>query len=209
MAKTAVVVDTGSINSSYDYCWLGADEGIDYTFGHEAGGPAASDATLVNTAPVNLNTSVSSYVAPCLTVACSHSNSHVPKLPRALNLLFTKGIDASIPASIVRNMILTVAYMGATHHMCPERSALIFYHPVTNISISMGNKSLAPVLGKRTTIISLNSKLVFVYNITHVPTLCTPLYSLFKYLTQRGCRFLRDESLGGGVHLISHFCPSY
>ena len=61
----------------------------------------------------------------------------------------------------------------------------------------MGNKTLAPVLGTGTAVISLNGKKVLVRNVLHVPTLRTPLYSLRKHLTQRGCGFIGDDSLGG------------
>ena len=71
VAKTVVVVNTGSIDLGDDYHWQGAEEGLDYIFGHEDDDPAASDATIVNTAPVNLNASISSYAATCPTVARS------------------------------------------------------------------------------------------------------------------------------------------
>ena len=61
----------------------------------------------------------------------------------------------------------------------------------------MGNKTLAPVLGKGTAVISLNGKMVLVHNVLHVHTLRTPLYSLRKHLTQQGCGFIGDDSLGG------------
>ena len=75
-------------------------------------------------------------------------------------------------------MVLLVADTGATDHMCPECSAFISYHPVTNVNVSMGYKTLAPVLGKGTAVISLNGKLVLVCNVLHVPTLHILLYTL-------------------------------
>ena len=60
----------------------------------------------------------------------------------------------------------------------------------------MRDKTLAPVLIKYTAIISLNGKLVLMCNVLHMSTLYTPLCSLCKYLTQHGCGFLGDESLG-------------
>ena len=71
------------------------------------------------------------------------------------------------------------------------------HHPVNNVNVCRGSKTLAPVLGKGMAVISLNDKLVLVCNVLHIPTLCTPLYSLRKHLTQRGCGFLGDDSLGG------------
>ena len=98
---------------------------------------------------------------------------------------------------MVHNMVLVVADTDTTNHMCPEWSEIISHHPVTNISVRMGIKALVPVLGKGTALISLNGKLILVRNVLHVPTLRTPLYSLRKHLTQRGCGFLCDDSLRG------------
>ena len=72
-------------------------------------------------------------------------------------------------------MVLAVANTGANDHMCPEHSAFISYHPVPrhSLNIQMGCKTLAPVLGKVTSIISLNGKLVLVCNVLHVHTLRT------------------------------------
>ena len=103
-------------------------------------------------------------------------------------------------------MVLAVADTGATDHMCPEHSAFISYHPVprNTRNVCMGDKTLAPVLGKGTAIILLNDKMVLVCNVLHVPTLRTPLYSLCKHLTQCGCGFLGDDSLGASLCISSH-----
>ena len=156
----------------------------DYTFGHgDLDEYAALDATLVPSATVKLNTSVSSYAYPCPSIDRSPPPSHGMKLPKALSFLLTKGVGAYIPALTIHNMVLAMADTGATNHMCPERSAFIPYHSTTNINVFMGNKTLAPVHGKRTAVISLNGKLVLVRNVLHAHTLHTPLYSLHNHLT--------------------------
>ena len=207
---TAVAFNTSSIDSSESYRWQGAEESTDYLFGREDDAPDASDATLVSSAPVNLNASVGSYTATHRTVNSSQSPTRVLKLPKALSFLVTKGINASIPASTIHNVVLAVADTGATDHMCPEQSAFVSYHPVpcNTLNVCMGNKTLAPVLGKGTSIILLNGKLVLVRSVLHVPTLRTPLYSLHKHLTQRGCGFLGNDSLEGFFCVFSHICPS-
>ena len=96
-----------------------------------------SDATLMHTAPVDINASASSYAATRPTIARIQSASRVLKLLEALSFLITKGADTSIPASTIHNMVLAVADTDATDHMCPERSAFISYHPITNISVRM------------------------------------------------------------------------
>ena len=107
------------------------------------------------------------------------------KLPKTLSFLLTKGIDVSIPAYTINNMVLAVTNTGATNYMYPERSASISYHPNprNTLNVRMGGKTLAPILVKVTAIISLNGKMVLVRNVLHVPTLCTPLYSLRRHLT--------------------------
>ena len=122
----------------------------------------------------------------------------VLKLPKALSFLLSHGAKSTIPASTINNMVLAVADTGATDHMCPNRSAFISYHrcPPNQMNVRMGNKTLAPVLGTGTAVISLNGKLVLVQNVLHVSTLRCPLYSLRKHLTQCGCGFIDDDSLG-------------
>ena len=97
-ALTAVAVDIRSADTSDDYNWHGADAGLNYSFGNEEDGPAASDATLVLSAHVNLNASVSFYTVTLHDVHISRSPTLVLKLSKALSFLLTKGIDASIPA---------------------------------------------------------------------------------------------------------------
>ena len=101
------MVDTSSVEIPDSFDWVGAQEGRDYSFGRkDADGPAALDATLVSSAPLTLNASVSSYTAPLHIVACSQlARSQPPacmlKLPKALSFLLTKGIDTGIPASTI------------------------------------------------------------------------------------------------------------
>ena len=82
MGKTAAAVfDTVSVDSGEDYDWRGANDGLDSTIGHPISDEhAALDATLMPSAPVDLNAS-SSYAAPCHTIDRSLSPSRVTKNP--------------------------------------------------------------------------------------------------------------------------------
>ena len=83
-AVSAKLVDSGSVETPDSFVWAGAEEGEDYSFGHDdVDGPAASDATLVSSAPVTLNASVSSYTAPRRTAVRSQPPACVLKLPKA------------------------------------------------------------------------------------------------------------------------------
>ena len=146
-------------------------------------------------------------MAPCPTIDYSQSPSCVTKHPKALSFLLTKDVSISIPASTIHNMVLEVADIGATDHMPPEQSAFISYHPVTNINVHMGSKTLAPVLGKGTTVISLNGKLVLVHNILHVSTRFTPLFIVSTSILPNMSVVSLVMTVWGFIHLPSNFCP--
>ena len=93
-------------------------------------------------------------------------------------------------------MVVAVADMGITDHMCSEKFAFILYHKVMKINVRMGNKTLVPVLGKGMAVFSLNGKYILVWNVLHAPVLKNSLHSFCKHLTQRGCVFIGDEPLG-------------
>ena len=101
---------------------------------------------------------------------------------------------------------LTVTDTGATNHMFPERSAIIFYHRSAKPRVCLGNNSFAPILGEGTAIISLNRKVVMVRNALHVPGLHSPLYSLCAHAKQPGCGFIGDDNLGGVFVHFRTFC---
>ena len=63
------------------------------------------------------------------SMAAAYALVPVLKPPKALSFLPTKGIDASIPASTINNMVIAVANTGATNHMCSKHSAFMSYHP--------------------------------------------------------------------------------
>ena len=93
-----------------------------------------------------------------------------------------------------------VADTGATDHMVPDRNAFISYKSVVGLRVRMGNNSYAPVLGRGTTIISLNGQRLLIRNVLHVPGLRVPLYSLRAHLRQFGCGFLGSHETGMHVY---------
>ena len=118
------------------------------------------------------------------------------QLPKALNKLLSQPAVHAIPREL-HPTHLAVADTGATDHMVPDKSAFISYTRVTNLRVCMGNKSYAPVLGKGTTIISLNGHSVLIRDVLHVPSLRNPLYSLRAHQRQRGCGFVGASDMGG------------
>jgi hypothetical protein len=89
-----------------------------------------------------------------------------------------------------------VADTGATDHMFPNKLAFISYTSIPNLHVPMGNNSCLPVLGRGTTITSLNDQCVLVSNTLHVPGLAVLLYSLRAHLKQHGCGFLGTFKAG-------------
>ena len=92
-------------------------------------------------------------------------------------------------------MVVAMADMGTTNHMCLDKTAFILYHRVIKLNVCMGNKTLALILSKGKTVFSFNGKLALVHNVLRVHALHNPLYSLYKHLSQQGCGFIEDESL--------------
>jgi hypothetical protein len=118
---------------------------------------------------------------PCLLLALQH----------LLNKLSLSPID--VPLLHDR---LAVADTGATNHMVPNKSCFISYKSVSSLSVCMGNNSYVPVLGRGTSIFTVNGKQILVHNVLHIPGLAVPLYSLCTHFTQWDCGFLGTRELG-------------
>ena len=61
----------------------------------------------------------------------------------------------------------------------------------------MGDKALAPILGRGTAVISLNGKTVLERSCLHVLSLRNTLYSLRNHQTQHECGYIGNEDMGG------------
>ena len=72
--------------------------------------------------------------------------------PTLVTLLFIPPAH-SIPSSYNINNALAVADTGTTGHMCPDKFASISYHCI-KLNVCMGNKTIDPILGKCTAVIS-------------------------------------------------------
>ena len=88
-------------------------------------------------------------------------------------------------------------------HMFPDKSAFISYKRISNLRVRMGNNTFLPMLGRGTTIISLNGQRVLVRHALHIPGLAVPLYSLWAHLKQPGCGFLGTSESGMLVYFPS------
>jgi hypothetical protein len=84
--------------------------------------------------------------------------------------------------------VLLVMDTGTTDHMHPDKLAFISHCPVDGCWVRMGNNSLAQIRGHGMAIISLNGKKILIRDCLHISDLRNPLYSLWAYQHQRGCR---------------------
>lgn len=91
---------------------------------------------------------------------------------------------------IVNAKSKVAADSGATHHLWPDYSAFVSYKNVFNKSVSLADKSTAPIMGIGDVAVSLNSKKILIRNVYHVPTLKAPLYSLGTHRRLPGCGFV-------------------
>jgi hypothetical protein len=121
----------------------------------------------------------------------------------------TSGDVIALPLDLVSSLLgavsptdlnrLIVADTGATNHILPDRLAFISYKSVWHLRIRMGNNSYAPVLGRRTAIVSHNGQCLLIRNVLYIPVLQVPLYSLRAHLHQSGCKFI--GSFATGMHV--------
>ena len=77
--------------------------------------------------------------------------------------------------------------------MFPDKSAFISYKTTSGLKVQMGNNSYLPVLGRGSTIISLNRQRVLVRHALHVPGLAMPLYSLRVHFKKPGWGFIGNN----------------
>ena len=87
--------------------------------------------------------------------------------------------------------------------MFPNKSVFISYKATSGLKVRMGNNSYLPVLGRGSSIISLNGQRVLVGHALHVPGLAMPLYSLRAHFKQPGCGFIGNNDAGMLVYFLS------
>ena len=75
---------------------------------------------------------------------------------------------------------------GATNVMLPDYYVFISYHKYFHCFAILDDSTKLPILGKGTTVFSLNGKTIMVQDAIHVPSLRAPLYSLRKHKTIHG-----------------------
>ena len=177
--------------------WTGDDEGLD--FGAPFGSPDKS------------NPSVSLYPS-CFHVSVVPTASYFPSNPlpsssschvlpdRLQSILLWLAASSISPDSAT---CVAIADTGATDHMFPDKSAFISYKRISNLQFRMGNNTFLLVLGRGTTIISLNGQRVLVRHVLHIPGLAVPLYRLQAHLKQPGCGFLGTSESGMLVYFPS------
>ena len=120
-----------------------------------------------------------------LTVPVTQSLACI-NLPNNLQSLIARMLRNSISPGYGRHF--SVADVGTTNHMFPNKLAFISHKTISNLQVWMGNNSYLPVLGQGTSIISLNGQRILVQNV-HGSGLTILLCSLCKHLKQHGCGF--------------------
>jgi hypothetical protein len=88
------------------------------------------------------------------------SSMHIIDLPKTVSDLISCLPTSTIFGTTTRPpwRCFAVADTGATDHMFPDKSAFISYKAVSNLQVCMGNNAFIPILGRGTTIITLNGK---------------------------------------------------
>ena len=149
---TATVKEDEYSSDEDMFCWMGNDKGLDF------GAPfGSSDKS---------NPSVSLYLSS-FQVSVVPMASYFPSIPlpssssclvlpdHLQSILLWLAASSISPDSTTR---VAFADTGATEHMIPDKSAFISYKHISNLQVRMGNNTFLPVLGRGTTIISLNGQ---------------------------------------------------
>ena len=76
---------------------------------------------------------------------------------------------------------------GATDVMLPDFGAFISYHQCVNCFAILGDETPLPILGKGTSKLSLNGKVIIIRNCLHVSGRRSPLYSLREHKDMPDC----------------------
>jgi hypothetical protein len=156
--------DSYELGDDFDY--QGKYEGKVYSSSNSKSNvpvyPCASHASIDISSPdlPPVNTS-----CRCSTSSIDSTGVHTVRLPKLAIALLNNPPAHSI--AFTSNMpwpctSLLVANTDATDHVIPDKSAFIFYRPVSGRRARMGNNSFAPILGTGLAIISLNGKRILI-----------------------------------------------
>jgi hypothetical protein len=90
-------------------------------------------------------------------LSLASSSTTCTSLPQTL-LTAIRSLCKTLIRGLSQPSGLVIADTGATDHMLPDILVWISYERVNDLSVCMGNNSFVPVLGRGTTIFSLNGK---------------------------------------------------
>jgi hypothetical protein len=191
---TATLTDVGDKDSTDSFRWDGDEDGVPF---EDVSKPKASVSFYLppSPAPSCCRVSVESVLVASACAATQSVEDIV--LPPILIRSLMNAISTTSTGTPLR---FAVADTGATDHMIPDCNAFISYKSIVGLRVRMGNNSYASVLGRGTTIISLNGQRLLIRNVLHVPGLRVPLYSLRAHLRQFGCGFLGSHKTGMHVY---------
>jgi hypothetical protein len=195
-------------DSDDDFLWDGGESGVEFgnsSIAHKSNNDAAFYPSC-NHVLVEAISPVS--VCPVPTVKFDHDKSTILPLVLSSHCIVLSKKPMSLIHGMSASLILpgsscqfTVADLGATNHMFPDKSAFISYKLVSNLHVCMGNNSHLPVLGCSLAIISLDGQHILVRNALHVLGLVVPLYTLRAHFIQPGCGFI----VTSGVDILVYF----
>jgi hypothetical protein len=88
---------------------------------------------------------------------------------------------------------------GATEHMLPDYSAFVSYKKCHNESVTLGDETQLPIMGRGKAVFMINGKTIQVRDALHVPGLRAPLYSLRKHRHMDGCGYYSQFGVGSFI----------
>ncbi len=100
----------------------------------------------------------------------------------------------TIPVSSATHKFDMIIDSGCTCHMMPQKDTFITYKDCPNAYVILADKSKVPCLGTGTIQITLLDKNVILRDVLHVPSLCSPLLSIWYFCRLSGCSFIADNT---------------
>ena len=158
------LVGEDDFDSDQEFCWTGDDDGLEYSpsVGSSSRKSNTHVAPCLSCFQVSLmSSSPSSASVEFFIPSASHSSSTTESCsPHSIStalqsLLQWLSHSSNSPDSSCR---MAVADSGATNHMFPDKSAFISYKAPSGLKVRMGNNSYLPVLGRGSSIMSLNGQ---------------------------------------------------
>jgi hypothetical protein len=174
----------------------GSEDDVDDMEGHLENDVGTGDKNNTSSSPYSHSPSTSSLKTSTPVPAASARHVSIKLADTAKKALSSPKAKIS---TIQHGHTECCADSGATEHMLPDYSAFVSYKRCHNESVTLGDETQLPILGRGKAIFMINGKTIQVCDALHVPGLRAPLYSLRKHRHMDGCGYYSHFGVGSFI----------